>query len=157
MLRETNFDKQFSVTNEITGPATRILWPNLKATLFYKGTSPSFAGKYRSIVLTQKKSNSHIQSNHPGFDNFGVFKAALFSKSGIRGVNLKIGQIWMKWKIVIKSGPNQTAPKCSTNWQDFFCLCFFSQRLSCQFFLSQHLQWENRKWFQNTFYSKASL
>ena len=91
MLRETNFDKQFSVTNEITGPATRILWPNLKGTLFYKGTSPSFAGKYRSIVWTQK--NSHIQSNHPGFDNFGVFKATLLSKSGIRGVNLKIGQI----------------------------------------------------------------
>ena len=91
------------------------------------------------------------------FAYFGVFKATLFSKYGIRGVNLEIGQIWMKWKIVIKSGPNQTAPKCSTNWQDFFCLCFFSQRLSCQFFLSQHLQWENRKWFQNTFYSKASL
>ena len=84
-----------------------------------------FCWKISINCFDAKKFNSHIQSNHPGFGNFGVFKATLFSKSGIRGVNLKIGQIWMKWKIVIKSGPNQTAPKCSTNWQDFFCLCFF--------------------------------
>ena len=73
VLRETNFDKQFSVTNEITGPATRILWPNLKGTLFYKGTFPSFAGKYWSIVLTQKI--PIFKAIIPDLTIFGVFKS----------------------------------------------------------------------------------